>query len=195
MVDVCLLYTSQLEGLRKLGDPHAFARGYYEEGIDEILYLDIVASLYERNNLSHIVRRTTGDVFIPITVGGGLRSVEDVRGILQQGADKAAINTAAVKDPSLITRVAEAYGSQCMVLSIPVSYTHLIAIEARTNPRCQMSNMPKRYWNLLTEMQEEEDDRAALAAAGAAGALRPRAEYGTIEAENAAGAGDDAPRG
>lgn len=95
----------QLEGLRKLGDPHAFARGYYEEGIDEILYLDIVASLYERNNLSHIVRRTTGDVFIPITVGGGLRSVEDVRGILQQGADKAAINTAAVKDPSLITRV------------------------------------------------------------------------------------------
>ena len=108
----------QLEGLRKLGDPHAFARGYYEAGVDEILYLDIVASLYERNNLSHIVRRTTGDVFIPITVGGGLRSVEDVRGILQQGADKAAINTAAVKDPSLITRVAEAYGSQCMVLSI-----------------------------------------------------------------------------
>lgn len=108
----------QLEGLRKLGDPHAFARGYYEAGIDEILYLDIVASLYERNNLSHIVRRTTGDVFIPITVGGGLRRVEDVRGILQQGADKAAINTAAVKDPSLITRVAEAYGSQCMVLSI-----------------------------------------------------------------------------
>ena len=108
----------QLEGLRKLGDPHAFARGYYAAGIDEILYLDIVASLYERNNLSHIVRRTTGDVFIPITVGGGLRSVEDVRGILQQGADKAAINTAAVKDPSLITRVAEAYGSQCMVLSI-----------------------------------------------------------------------------
>ncbi len=70
-----------------------------------------------------------------------------------------------------------------------------IAIEARTNPRCQMSNMPKRYWNLLTEMQDEEDDRAALAAAGAAGALRPRAEYGTIEAENAAGAGGDAPRG
>ena len=108
----------QLEGLRKLGDPHDFARAYYEAGIDEILYLDIVASLYERNNLSQIVRRTTGDVFIPITVGGGLRSVEDVHKILQQGADKAAINTAAIKDPSIITRVAEAYGSQCMVLSI-----------------------------------------------------------------------------
>ena len=77
----------QLEGLRKLGDPHTFAKEYYEAGIDEILYLDIVASLYNRNNLSDIVRRTTDDVFIPMTVGGGLRSVQDVQKILQQGAD------------------------------------------------------------------------------------------------------------
>ncbi len=108
----------QLEGLRKLGDPHTFAKEYYEAGIDEILYLDIVASLYNRNNLSDIVRRTTDDVFIPMTVGGGLRSVQDVQKILQQGADKVAINTAAIKDPQIITQVAEAYGSQCMVLSI-----------------------------------------------------------------------------
>lgn len=108
----------QLEGLRKLGDPHEFAKAYYEAGIDELLYLDIVASLYNRNNLSDIVRRTTDDVFIPITVGGGLRTLEDVHNILQQGADKVAINTAAIKDPGFITRVAEAYGSQCMVLSI-----------------------------------------------------------------------------
>ena len=108
----------QLEGLRKLGDPHTFAKEYYEAGIDEILYLDIVASLYNRNNLSDIVRRTTDDVFIPMTVGGGLRSVQDVQKILQQGADKVAINTAAIKDPHIITEVAEAYGSQCMVLSI-----------------------------------------------------------------------------
>lgn len=108
----------QLEGLRKLGDPHTFAKEYYEAGIDEILYLDIVASLYNRNNLSDIVRRTTDDVFIPMTVGGGLRSVQDVQKILQQGADKVAINTAAIKDPQIITHVAEAYGSQCMVLSI-----------------------------------------------------------------------------
>ena len=108
----------QLEGLRKLGDPHAFAKEYYEDGIDEILYLDIVASLYNRNNLSAILRRTTEDVFIPITVGGGLRTLEDVRDALAQGADKVAINTAAIKDPTLITRVAQAYGSQCMVLSI-----------------------------------------------------------------------------
>lgn len=108
----------QLEGLRKLGDPRDFAKAYYEAGIDELLYLDIVASLYNRNTLSDIVRRTTDDVFIPITVGGGLRSLADVGNILKQGADKAAINTAAIKNPGLITQVAEAYGSQCMVLSI-----------------------------------------------------------------------------
>ena len=88
----------QLEGLRKLGDPHDFAADYYRQGVDELLYMDIVASLYNRNNLSAIVRRTTDDVFIPITVGGGLRSVDDVRSIPQMGADKAAINTAAIKD-------------------------------------------------------------------------------------------------
>ena len=108
----------QLEGLRKLGDPHDFAADYYRQGVDELLYMDIVASLYNRNNLSAIVRRTTDDVLIPITVGGGLRSVDDVRSILQMGADKAAINTAAIKDESIITQVAEAFGSQCMVLGI-----------------------------------------------------------------------------
>lgn len=108
----------QLEGLRKLGDPNAFARRYYEQGIDELLYIDIVASLYNRNNLSDIVRRTVDEVFIPVCVGGGLRSVEDVRHILAMGADKAAINTAAIKRPALITEVANAFGSQCMVLSI-----------------------------------------------------------------------------
>lgn len=108
----------QLEGLRKLGDPNAFARKYYEHGIDELLYIDIVASLYNRNNLSDIVRRTVDDVYIPVCVGGGLRSVEDVRAILSMGADKVAINTAAIKRPELISEVAAALGSQCMVLSI-----------------------------------------------------------------------------
>ncbi len=108
----------QLEGLRKMGDPHAFAVEYYRQGVDELLYMDIVASLYNRNSLADIVRRTTDDVFIPITVGGGLRSVDDVRAALQMGADKVAINTAAIKDERIITRVAEAFGSQCMVLGI-----------------------------------------------------------------------------
>jgi cyclase len=108
----------QLEGLRKLGDPNLFARGYYEQGIDEILYMDIVASLYNRNSLADIMRETTNDIFIPITVGGGLRSVEDVRNILKMGADKVAINTAAIKNEHIITDIATAFGSQCMVLGI-----------------------------------------------------------------------------
>jgi cyclase len=108
----------QLEGLRKIGDPNLFAKDYYDQGIDEIIYIDIVASLYERSSLLNIVRRTTQDVFIPITVGGGVRSVDDAREILRAGADKVAVNTAAVKRPELITEVSNKFGSQCMVLSI-----------------------------------------------------------------------------
>jgi len=113
----------QMEGLRKLGDPNEFAKRYYEAGIDEILFIDIVASLYERNSLYEIVRRTTQDVFIPITAGGGLRSVDDVRTMLRAGADKVAINTAALKRPALIREIAETFGSQCMVLSIQAKKT------------------------------------------------------------------------
>lgn len=106
------------EGLRKLGDPHTFARKYYESGIDELIYIDIVASLYGRNNLSEIVERSTEDCFVPITVGGGVRCLDDVALLLDKGADKIAINTAAIKNPGLITEVANKYGSQCMVLSV-----------------------------------------------------------------------------
>lgn len=108
----------QYEGLRKLGDPHDFAKRYYEQGIDELLYLDTVASLYGRNNLSDILQKTTQDIFIPITAGGGLRSVEDVGLVLKMGADKAAVNTAALHRPELISEMAKAYGSQCVVLSV-----------------------------------------------------------------------------
>ncbi len=116
----------QFEGLRKLGNPNEYAKHYYCDGIDELLYIDIVASLYNRNNLSNIVKKTVHDVFIPVCVGGGLRSIDDVRMILSMGADKVAINTAAIKSPELITEVAEAFGSQCMVLSIQAkrSRTH-----------------------------------------------------------------------
>lgn len=108
----------RLEGLRVLGDPKEFATHYYEAGIDEIIYMDIVASLYERNSLGDLLTRTARDVFIPITVGGGVRSIDDVRALLRAGADKVAINTAAVRRPELITEVASRFGSQCMVLSI-----------------------------------------------------------------------------
>lgn len=108
----------QLEGFRIIGDPQEYARRYYEQGADELVYMDIVASLYGRNSLHDIVRRTAQDVFVPLTVGGGIRSVDDVREILRAGADKVAINTAAVQRPELIREVAHVFGSQCMVLSI-----------------------------------------------------------------------------
>lgn len=107
-----------LEGLRIIGAPQEFARKYYEQGADELIYMDIVASLYGRSNLVDIVRRTAHDVFVPMTVGGGVRTVDDVGNLLQAGADKVAINSAAVRRPSLISEVSRKFGSQCMVLSI-----------------------------------------------------------------------------
>ena len=113
----------QLEGLRVIGDPNEYARRYYEAGADEIICMDIVASLYDRNNLAAIIEKATRDVFIPITVGGGVRSVQDVRELLRSGADKVAINTAAVRNPSLVGELARTFGSQCIVLSIEAKQT------------------------------------------------------------------------
>jgi imidazole glycerol-phosphate synthase subunit HisF len=107
-----------LEGLRVVGDPEQFAQHYYEDGVDEIIYMDCVASLYGRNNLMDVVNSTSTKVFVPLTVGGGLRSCEDIREVLRAGADKVTINTAATQRPELITEVAERFGAQCMVLGI-----------------------------------------------------------------------------
>jgi cyclase len=107
-----------LEGLRVVGDPHEHALRYYAEGADELLFMDIVASLYQRNNLSDIIKRTADRIYVPITVAGGIRSLDNVSEMMHSGADKVAINTAAIARPQLITEVARRYGSQCMVLGI-----------------------------------------------------------------------------
>lgn len=122
-----------LEGLRKIGNPNEYARMYYAQGADEIIYMDIVASLYGRNNLLDIVKETVKDVFVPITVGGGIRSTEDVRQILLAGADKVAINTAAIQNPKLITEIANQFGSQCIVLSVEAKRTSGNSWEAYTD--------------------------------------------------------------
>jgi len=122
-----------LEGLRKIGNPAEYAKRYYEAGIDEIVYMDIVASLYERNSLGDIVSSTSEEVFIPITVGGGIRSLRDVENMMRCGADKVAINTAAVKRPELISDIATTFGSQCMVLSIEAKQTTSGKWEAYTD--------------------------------------------------------------
>ena len=108
----------QLEGFRVIGNPQEHAYSYYKGGIDELIYIDVVASLYGRNNLAKIVKHTSQDVFIPIIVGGGIRSIGDVKELLRAGADKVAINTAAVKRPEMIREIAKRFGSQCLVLSI-----------------------------------------------------------------------------
>jgi cyclase len=112
-----------LEGLRVIGDPQQYAHKYYVEGIDELIYIDSVASLYERNNLTDIVKYTAENIFIPMTVGGGIRSVSDVEKLLRSGADKVAINTAAIKSPQLISEVSNHFGSQCVVINIEAKRT------------------------------------------------------------------------
>lgn len=107
-----------LEGLRVLGKPEDFARYYYECGADELFYMDAVASLYGRNSLLDIVERTARETFIPVTVGGGLRSVDDIRAALRAGADKVALNTAAIRSPQLIRQAAETFGSSTIVIAI-----------------------------------------------------------------------------
>ena len=107
-----------LEGLRTLGKPSDFAQKYYEDGADELLLMDVVASLYDRNSLHHIISETAESVFIPITVGGGLRTLEDIKSVLRAGADKVALNTAAIKNPKLIQQAVNKFGSSTIVISI-----------------------------------------------------------------------------
>lgn len=109
--------------LRDAGDPVEIAKKYSEEGADEITFLDITASHEKRNTMIDVVERTASEVFVPLTVGGGVRTVEDVRALLLAGADKVAINTAAVRDPQFVREAANSFGSQCIVVAIDARKT------------------------------------------------------------------------
>ena len=107
-----------LEGLRVMGKPEDFAQLYYEQGADELIYQDTVASLYQRNNLTEIVTRTAENIFIPLTVGGGIRSLDDINSVLRAGADKVSINTAAINNPDFINQASRTFGSSTIVVAI-----------------------------------------------------------------------------
>lgn len=109
-----------LEGLRIVGQPEAAALKYARAGADELIYLDLVASLYQRGNWINIVRRTAEQIYIPLTVGGGIRSLDDAKIFMRAGADKVAINTGIVNQPRLISQIAQKFGSQAMVASLEV---------------------------------------------------------------------------
>lgn len=106
------------EGLRVVGNPEELCKKYYEQGADELVVIDAVASLYQANHLGQLLDYVTAETFVPVTAGGAVRSVDDAEALLTRGADKVAINTAAVKNPNLITEVADRFGAQAMVLSV-----------------------------------------------------------------------------
>lgn len=124
----------QFVDIRDAGDPVEIARRYDEQGADELTFLDITASHEDRETMVHVVEEVAGQVFIPLTVGGGIRKVEDIRRMLNAGADKVAINTAAVHNPEFVKEAAEKFGSQCIV----------VAIDAK-----QVNDKPKR-WEIFT---------------------------------------------
>lgn len=135
-----------LEGLRVLGRPEWYAERYYQDGADELIYLDQVASLYGRNNLAEIVSRSAERIFIPLTVGGGIRSVEDIRRLLRAGADKVAINTAALARPELIREGAHAFGSQCIVLYVEAKQRAPGAYECLTDNARERTGVDVFEW-------------------------------------------------
>jgi len=139
----------KFKNLRVEGDPAELAAIYNEQGADELVFLDVTASYERRDILLDAVKRTAEEVFIPFTVGGGIKSLKDIRVILSSGADKVSINTFAVKNPSLIKKAAEAFGSQCIVVAIDAKRNY----EALNKPRRNIIEVPqgKCWWEVYIE--------------------------------------------
>ena len=145
-----------LEGLRIIGDPQKYAEKYYLDGADEIIYIDSVASLYGRNNLSEVVDKAARKISIPLTVGGGLRTIEDIKQILKSGADKVAINTEAVSNHEFIKKCVKYFGSSTIVLSINYKSWPNDSFKKSTNLTVGSSAEKdvakwKRYYQVYTE--------------------------------------------
>lgn len=136
----------QMEGWRKIGDPTDAAINYSKQGADEIIFLDVVASLYKRNNLIEIVRKVASSVFIPLTVGGGIRNLDDVRLLLSNGADKITLNTAAIENPTLISDISDVVGSQATVISIEAIKNKFGTWEAMTDNGRNKTNKEVKMW-------------------------------------------------
>ncbi len=134
------------EGLRKIGDPNTLGKKYYSDGADELLFMDVVASLYGRNNIFDIIKKITKNIFIPITVGGGIRSVEDIQQALNSGADKVAINSAAVKDPDFIKKAVSFFGSSTIVVSIETRKNKKNIWEVYTHNGREETGVDLKYW-------------------------------------------------
>lgn len=144
-----------LEGLRVLGKPEEFAQYYYEQGADELIYQDSVASLYQRNSLTEIVSRTVKNIFIPLTVGGGLRSLEDINQVLRAGADKISINTAAINNPNFINQASRFFGSSTIVVAIECIRQNDYSVLAYTD------NGREHTGKNVFEWAKEAEDRGA----------------------------------
>ena len=141
-----LIKSIHLEGLRVIGSPNAHAMKYYLQGADALIYMDCVASLYGRNSLGDIIQETAKDMFVPMTVGGGIRSVDDATYLLRCGADKVAVNTAAVANPKLISDISQRFGNQCMVLSIEAKQTAIGKWEVYTDNGREHSGLDVVDW-------------------------------------------------
>lgn len=135
-----------LEGLRVVGEPGPIARRYHDQGVDELVYIDTVASLYGRNNILDVVKEAARDIFVPLTVGGGIREIDDIVAALRSGADKVAINTAAIARPDFISDAARSFGSQCIVLSVEAKQRAPGRWEALTDNGRQRTNLDVLDW-------------------------------------------------
>lgn len=141
----------RFEGLRIMGKPDELATRYYEQGADELLYIDTVASLYGRNNLTAVVKQAASHIFIPMTVGGGIRNVSDAQALLRSGADKIAVNTAAVKNPALIRELAIVLGSQAVVVSLQVKQVGPGKWEAYVDNGREKTDLDALEWAIKAE--------------------------------------------